>query len=246
MSISASQLEAIPFFEGLDDAIKAQIINIATLKNFEVSATFGQGGESREWAVCIVTGKLQSKQLADDGRAIGLSVIGPGSWVGWRGLIDGQCANEEIKCLTECEAVSFPTRLLKPLVQSNTLLLTRLLKLALHTMDLAQQERIMLSLPNAFQRVCFQICQLSKDVGHQGPEQLSLLPRQQDLASAANTSRETVSRTLQDLIKAGVIEKTGHRVQVVRLALLKRLAYDGPEHLNIASTSVGPERPLER
>jgi|GEM_PF-1962187 len=231
MSISIPLLDSLPFFEGLDEQDKLQICNIATLRNFKAAATIGRAGDAREATVCVVSGQLQSKQLADDGRVTSLSMIGPGAWVGWLALVDGRHVSEEIRCLTECQVVSFPIRLLKPLVQTNTLLLDRLLKLAVRAMDIAQRERMMLTLPNAFQRVCLLISHLSGDVDTHILERVSALPKQQDLASAANTSRETVSRTLQTLMKAGIIRKIGHRVLIRRLDLLRRLAHDGPEIL---------------
>ena len=232
MSISIALLDSLPFFEGLDEQTKSQICNIASLKNFNEATTIGRAGDARETAVYVVTGQLQSRQLADDGRVISLSILGPGTWVSWLALVDGRYVSEEIKCLTPCQVVSFPIRLLKPLLQSNTLLLDRLLKLAVHAMDIAQRERMILTLPNAFQRVCFQISHLCGDIDTDTLERLNALPRQQDLASAANTSRETVSRTLQMLVKSGIIRKSGHRMVIRRLDLLRRLAYDGPELLN--------------
>ena len=107
---------------------------------------------------------------------------------------------------------------------------------------------MMLTLPSAFQRICFQISSLSSQADSDWREDVSALPKQHDLASAANTTRETVSRTLQLLIKAGIISKVGHKVVVKRRDLLKRLAYDGPEslqasHRNTPAANAATENP---
>ena len=235
MSISISLLNTLAFFNDMDETSKTELCNIATLRNFNKAVTIGRAGEAHEAVAFVVSGQLQSKQLADDGRVVSLSIMGSGAWVGWLAIIDDRYVSEEIKCLTHCQVITFPIRLLRPLVQANTLLLNRFLTLAVQTIDAARKERMMLTLPNAFQRICFQMSHLSGEIDAQTREMISALPRQQELASAANTSRETVSRTLQTLMKAGIIHKEGHRVVVRRVDLLRRLAYDGPELLEQGS-----------
>lgn len=235
MSISISLINSLPFFEGLEETQKLEICGIATLRSLNAGAVIGRSGEVHDAVAFVVSGQLQCKELADDGRVVSLAVMGPGTWVGWLALVDASYLSEEILCLTNCQLVTFPTRQLKPVVQANTVLLMRFLQLAAASIKTARSERMMLTLPNAFQRICFQISHLSGEFDPETLERVSALPRQQELASAANTSRETVSRTLQLLIKAGVIHKVGHRVVVRRLDLLKRLAYDGPESLGLSA-----------
>ncbi|UOD50429.1 Crp/Fnr family transcriptional regulator [Orrella daihaiensis] len=236
MSISVSLLNSLPFFQGLDDSQKEEFCGAATLRSFKSGTQIGRAGEIHDAIAYVISGQLQCKELADDGRVVSLSVMGPGAWVGWLAIVDQGYVSEEILCLTTCQLMTFPTRQLKTLVQTNAVLLNRFLGLAATNIKAARAERMMLTLPNAFQRICFQISNLSGEFDPETLERISALPRQQELASAANTSRETVSRTLQLLIKAGVIHKTGHRVVVRRLDLLKRLAYDGPESLLPAET----------
>ena len=46
-----------------------------------------------------------------------------------------------------------------------------------------------------------------------------------------NTSRETVSRALQILIKNGVLTKNGHQLHIQQSETLKKLAHDGLDAL---------------
>ena len=233
MPIAISLINSLPFFEGLEEQYKLEMCAIATLRSLHAGGVIGRAGEVHDAVAFVVSGQLQSKELADDGRVVSLAVLGPGNWVGWLALIDNSYLSEEILCLTSCQLITFPTRQLKAMVYANTTLLSRFLQIAAIGIKTARAERMMLTLPNAFQRICFQISHLSGEFDPDTLERVSALPRQQELASAANTSRETVSRTLQLLIKAGVIHKAGHRVVVRRLDLLKRLAHDGQESLSL-------------
>jgi CRP/FNR family transcriptional regulator, cyclic AMP receptor protein len=231
MSVNASLMASLPMFEGLDENQLSGLCAMATLRSLPGGALIGRAGEVHDAVAYVVTGQLQCKEFGDDGRVVSLSVLGHGAWVGWLALIDDNYLSDEIQCLTNCQIITLPTRLFKPFAQSSTVILNRLLQLAASSIRNSRKERMMLTLPNAFQRICFQISHLSCEFDPNTLERVSALPRQHELASAANTSRETVSRTLQTLIKVGVIQKLGHRVVVRRLDLLKRLAYDGQEGL---------------
>jgi len=61
--------------------------------------------------------------------------------------------------------------------------------------------------------------------------QVHHVPRQQDIAAMVNTSRETVSRALQLLIKNGVLTKSGHQLHIQQSEALKKLAADGLDAL---------------
>ena len=60
---------------------------------------------------------------------------------------------------------------------------------------------------------------------------MTQLPNQREIASIVNTSRETVSRALQLLIKGGVLGKAGHKLVVHKAELLEKLAIDGLDAL---------------
>jgi DNA-binding GntR family transcriptional regulator len=67
-----------------------------------------------------------------------------------------------------------------------------------------------------------------------GPTNYSAsLPNQKEIASMVNTSRETVSRALQVLIKSGALAKSGHQIVVNKQDLMDKLAVDGLDALDV-------------
>jgi len=111
------------------------------------------------------------------------------------------------------------------LLANNAILANRFLQLSADSIRRLEQARVMLSLPNAFHRVFMQINLLSAGSN----SALTSLPKQQDIAHSVNTSRETVSRALQILIKSGVLRKVGHQIVIKQADALKKLAADGPQ-----------------
>ena len=52
------------------------------------------------------------------------------------------------------------------------------------------------------------------------------MPTHQEIASMINTSRETVTRSLQLLAKMGIIQKEPHRLVIVKPEALQQLLHN--------------------
>ena len=83
--------------------------------------------------------------------------------------------------------------------------------------------RVLLGIPNAFQRVFSLLIQMSQSMPG-GLVVVQDIPRQQQIAIMLNTSRETVSRAITELVQAGVVEKDMRRLIVRKPDVLQRLA----------------------
>jgi len=233
MAVNPTVVSSISFFENANDDDKLSVSNSAVLRACRGSEVLSRSGQIQEAVGFILHGRFQVKEVADDGRVVRLSILGPGDAIGWLSLVDDGFFSDEVTALDSGQLLLCPTRSLRAIVSGSRPLLSALLHLAARSIRNNAKERTMLTLPSAFQRICFQISTLAGQLGSTGPDSTGGLPRQHDLATAANTTRETVSRTLQILAKAGVIQKTGHRVVVRRKDLLQRLANDGLESLPV-------------
>ncbi len=71
----------------------------------------------------------------------------------------------------------------------------------------------MLALPSSFQRVCAQLL-LMTPAQSGGPVTIQLAPTHQEIAIMVNTSRETVTRTMQFLQALKVVARNGQSLVV--------------------------------
>lgn len=231
MAVNVTVVNSIGFFEKAPEDEKAAVAAVSVLKPCRPGELLSRSGQVQEAVGFVIDGRLQVRELADDGRVIRLAILGPGNLVGWLSLIEDGFLSDEVIAMESTQLLLCPLKALRAVTSQSHTLMGNLLALAAQNIRANAKERTMLTLPSAFQRVCFQISTLTSQLGHAEPETAGGLPKQHDLATAANTTRETVSRTLQILAKAGVIKKTGHRVIVRRKDLLQRLANDGLESL---------------
>jgi CRP/FNR family cyclic AMP-dependent transcriptional regulator len=230
--MAISTIRSIPFFNGLAEDVLTTISNNARSVDFKAGHTLLKSKETPGYVMLILSGTVQLNEQAEDGRVIDISFCGKNDLLAWLSIIDGKANNQTITTLSQCSLLIFPIVLMQNLVANNSLLASRFLMLSANAIRRLSQARAMLSLPNAFHRVFVQISMLSAGTDSGSTS----LPKQQDIANSVNTSRETVSRALQMLIKSGVLHKVGHQIVVKKADTLKKLAMDGPESIPLAKS----------
>jgi CRP/FNR family cyclic AMP-dependent transcriptional regulator len=218
-------LSNIPLFNTLPENLLQQAAQQSKIIKFKAGQELLKAGKKSNFLVIILSGMLLLSEHAADGRVTGVSFAGPNDILAWLSIIDGRPIAQSIVTANECTVLLCPVELVQDLIRNSTAFAIRFLEMSAIYIRRLEQARAMLSLPNAFHRVFVQINMLSASAG----EGKANLPKQQDIASSVNTSRETVSRALQMLIKSGVLQKVGHQIVIKQAEQLKKLAIDGPD-----------------
>ncbi|MDO9023966.1 Crp/Fnr family transcriptional regulator [Zwartia sp.] len=220
-----SLIKSLSIFEGLSEQVLEEIAHQSRTAEFPAGHTLLKAGETPGYLMAVLAGTIQLNDLAKDGRVIGIAYAQPNDLLAWLSLVDRQPVSQTILAATPCKLLVCPIALMQNLMANHAILANRFLQLSADSIRRLEQARAMLSLPNAFHRVFMQINLLSAG----SASEVTSLPKQQDIANSVNTSRETVSRALQILIKSGVLRKVGHQIVIKQADALKKLAVDGPE-----------------
>ena len=227
--MALSFIKSLPFFSGLSDDSLLEIARSSRTADFTAGHSLLKAGDTPGYLMIILAGTIQLNELAEDGRVIGIAYSGPNDLLAWLSIVDNKPISQTIIAATDCKLLVCPISLMQSLLANNAILANRFLKLSSEYIRRLEQARAMLSLPNAFHRVFVQISLLSAGANSGATS----LPKQQDIANSVNTSRETVSRALQMLIKSGVLRKVGHQIVIKQADTLKKLAIDGPEAMPV-------------
>lgn len=227
--MALSFIKSLPFFNGLSEESLVEIAKNSRAADFVAGHVLLKAGETPGYLMIILTGTVQLNELAEDGRVIGISYAGTNDLLAWLSIVDSKPISQTIIAASDCKLLICPITLIQTLLTNNAILANRFLQLSADAIRRLEQARAMLSLPNAFHRVFVQISLLSAGAN----SGVTNLPKQQDIANSVNTSRETVSRALQMLIKSGVLRKVGHQIVIKQADTLKKLAIDGPEAMPV-------------
>lgn len=229
MPVSVDLIKQFPFFQGLHDLDLQNIAQSAQLGASKQGHEILARGSLVSFLTFIVSGRIQSTEIADDGRVIGVTILVPGDIIGCLTLADGQPVTNSLRTLEDSQMLLLPMPIAKNLLVTQPIIAQRVMHLLAQSVRHSIKERSMLSLPNAFHRIFVQLNLLVNNDSQN--RQIHHVPRQQDIAVMVNTSRETVSRALQLLIKNGVLTKTGHQLHIQQSDALKKLAADGLDAL---------------
>lgn len=243
MAVSVDLIKQFPFFRGLPELELQTIAQNTQLGAAKQGQEILARGAVVSYLTFLVSGRIQSTETADDGRIIGITILVPGDIIGCLTLADGQPASNSLRTLEDSQLLLLPMGIARELLTTQPLISQRVLALLSQAVRNSIKERSMLSLPNAFHRIFVQLNSLVNNTTAQ--RQIHQVPRQQDIAAMVNTSRETVSRALQLLIKNGVLTKQGHQIHIQHSEALKKLAIDGLDALtpneNKKSTQQHPD-----
>lgn len=229
MAVAVDLIKQFPLFQGLADIDLRTIAQNTQLGAAKQGQEILSRGAIVSYLTFVVSGRIQSTEIADDGRVIGISILAPGDIIGCLTLADNQPATNSLRTLEDSRMLLVPMSLAKSLLDTQPLIAQRVMHLLAQSVRHSIKERSMLSLPNAFHRIFMQLNLLANNSATQ--RQIHHVPRQQDIAVMVNTSRETVSRALQILIKNGVLTKTGRQLHIQKSEALKKLASVGLDAL---------------
>jgi CRP/FNR family transcriptional regulator, cyclic AMP receptor protein len=220
------QLRQIPFFTRICNEEIIQLCNGATFVRLSTGRSINFGKNIKSALVVVLEGQLQIIETSPDGRPTGLSLANAGTMIGWLSVIDNLPLQDVYRATSPTELLLLTPQACKSVLLSKPDLNQTVMQMLARTIRDLQENRNHLTMPNAFQRVFFQILHSSKASTH---TQATPLAKQHEIASIANTSRETVSRALHFLIRRDVLVKEGRSVIIKNPELLKRLAYEGIE-----------------
>lgn len=214
-------LQNIPLLSGIDAATLSQVAAALQLRSVERGHRVLNKGSSGDHLLFLLAGRLQVVDVTEDGREIGLNFLTAGDYFGELSIIDGL---PRLASVVACDAsllAFLPRTQALALLYNNPLVAERLLKRMAATVRTAANYRMILGIPNAFQRIFALLNQFAK-VAPGGLVVIEKMPTQQEISIMVNTSRETVSRAIHILIQKGVVEKDMRRLIVRQPEALRK------------------------
>jgi CRP/FNR family transcriptional regulator len=213
---AAGLLARVPLLSDLEEEELQRIAQVAIPRSFPKGARVFHEGDTSDACYVIRSGEVRVTREHPDGRAIALATLGPGELVGELAMIDGGSRSASVEALTDVELLAVSAADMKSLLERNAGITAKLV-VALTKRLRETNERISRqSFQTVPSRVAGVLSQLvSEENAEQGRDGVTIRMNQADLAQLAGTSRESVSRFLAVLERAGVVRVGRGRVTVL-------------------------------
>lgn len=226
MPIDLGILDNLPLLNTLPQALKELVVSNSSTKEISANSLVCNLHDIPSHLTIVLKGQLQKTEITKEGRITGLGFVRLGDAIDWLSVIDEGRIDYSVHALQNSTLLLTPLSIAKQLLNSHPPLSNYVLReLAAHIRK-ATIHRQLLTLPNAYHRVFLQITHLVEQNESSGAVNL---PKQHEIAAMANTSRETVSRAIQLLLKDGILVKDGHRFKLLRADALQRIAKREPD-----------------
>ncbi len=219
--VSAAQLHKIPLLVGLSAETIENVAHALQVRKVDRGSYVLQRGGAGDHLLLLLAGRLQAIDVTEDGREIGLNFLTAGDYFGELSIIDGLPRSASVVAIENSLVGSLPRNQALALIYENPPVAERLLKRMALSIRMAANYRTIIGIPNAFERV-FALLNLFAKVVPGGLVVIEKMPTQQEVAIMVNTSRETVSRAIQLLIRRGVVEKDIRRLIVRQPEALRK------------------------
>lgn len=222
MPILIPILQGLRLFDQLPAEKLAQVAKHMTERRAERREVIIKRGEVGAGLGFLIEGRLQAVNFTLDGKEVGTDFIDNGDFFGELSVIDGRPAPEYVIAVAPSRVVVLDRERARELMFSTPAGAEAVATRLAERMRRAASHRAMLALPSSFQRVCAQLALMAQ---HRGAVVvISTPPTHQEIAIMVNTSRETVTRTLQFLQTMKVVTRAGNDLLVDKPDILQQAA----------------------
>lgn len=220
-------LRGVPLFSALADDELARVAEVASGDRFEAEAVVFREGESSSTCYVIRSGHACALREHPDGRVITLARFGPGDIFGELAMFDDNRRSATIQALDALEVIAILGPDMRRLMTEHPGIAVKLITGLARKLRETNERVAGLSFQTVQTRLAKVLSQLVQAARAEGAEDAGvvIVSTQAELARLAGSSRESASRFLAGLERAGIISQGRGRLTVHDPAALERYVY---------------------
>ena len=209
-------LRRVPLFSELSAEELRGIAEVAIPRSFPKGVRVFHEGDQSDACYIVRAGDLRVTREHPDGRAIALATLGAGDIFGELAMLDGEARSASVESLTDCELLALPAADMRRLLAGAPETTVKLVVALTRRLREANERIARQSFQTVPSRVAGVLSQLiAEEAPIETRDGVTIRMTQADLAQLAGTSRESVSRFLATLERAGVVRVGRGRVTVI-------------------------------
>jgi CRP/FNR family transcriptional regulator len=220
-------LRRVPVFSTLSEDELAQVARVAMSRRFDAGAIVFKEGDEGSTCYIVRAGRTRAIREHPDGRSITLAHFGPGDIFGEMAMLDGDRRSATVEATEDTETIAILGADMRRLLREHADISVKLIAALAQRLRDTNERLTRQSFQTVQSRVAATLVQLveaAADPGAGGGDVL-IITTQAELAQLAGTSRESASRFLAVLERAGIITQGRGRLTVHDPEALGRYVY---------------------
>ncbi len=227
MADTTALLERVPVFDALAPADLEHVAQVAVPRRFEPHQVIFREGDTSDTCYVVRHGHARALREHGDGRSIALAHFGPGDIFGELAMFDDEKRSATVEALDEVEALAILGSDMRRLMRDHPDIGVRLVIGLGRRLREANERLARQSFQTVQSRVAEVLVQLVDQARTEGAGESDVLVTitQADIAQLAGSSRESASRFMAVLERAGVLSQGRGRVTIHQPDALKGYIY---------------------
>ena len=217
-------LGRVPVFETLSPPDLERVAQVAVPRSFRAHQVIFREGDASDTCYVVESGHARAVREHADGRSIALAHFGPGDIFGELAMFDDERRSATVEAIEEVDAIAILGADMRRLLREHADISYKLV-IALGRRLRETNERLARqSFQTVQSRVAGVLTQLVEQAGA-GRTDVALTITQAEVAQLAGSSRESASRFLAVLERAGIVSQGRGRLTVHEPEALKRYVF---------------------
>ncbi|HEY1522848.1 MAG TPA: Crp/Fnr family transcriptional regulator [Solirubrobacteraceae bacterium] len=221
-------LRRVPLFMTLAPQELDQVAQVAVPRHFAANQVVFREGDSSDTCYVIRDGHVRAVRAHLDGRTITLAQFGPGDFFGELAMLDEERRSATIETLEKTEALAILGTDMRRLLREHPEISVKLIAALGRRLRETNERLTRQSFQTVQSRVASALGQLvaaARAEGAGGDGDVLITATQAELAQLAGSSRESASRFLAVLERAGIITQGRGKLTVHDPSALERYVY---------------------
>jgi CRP/FNR family transcriptional regulator, cyclic AMP receptor protein len=214
------------FLEALTDEEAADLHAAGRRRTFGPAVTVVHEGDDAGPVVVLLDGRVKISTIGGGGREAIVAVRGPGDLIGELSAIDGGPRSGSVTTLESAEVLLIPGSGFAALLERRPRIALVILRMVVGRLRYADSQQSQFATHDVVGRVAQRLVELAERFGEadDGRIEIALPLSQEELAAWTGASREAVSKALQTLRSARIVETGRKRITVLDATALRRRA----------------------
>lgn len=220
-------LARVPTFEALGPQELARVADVAVPRRYEPGEVVFREGDESDTCYVVRNGHARAIREHADGRTITLANFGPGDIFGELAMFEDERRSATVETLDAVEAVALLGADMRRLMREHAEIAVGVVVSLGRRLRAANERIASQSFQTVQSRVATVLTQLVAEAQAEGAGERDVLviATQADVAKLAGSSRESASRFLAVLERAGVIEQGRGKLTVHDASALERYVF---------------------
>ena len=203
-------LAGVELFSELDPDELAKVASVAQVRSFAKDTTIFHAGDPADAVFVVATGKVKVVVTSTDGKEFILTVLGAGQVFGEMALIESAPRSAAVLTVTAVEALVISRQDFQHLLNASPGISRKLLAILSRRLRRANSKMESLAYMDVAGRLARYLLDLARDHGQRVGNGWVVVrrPTHSDIAHSIGTSRETVSRLINEFEEGfGLVNK---------------------------------------